>query len=232
MDELKAAELIKRKRPELKKWIGRDPTYLLDYLESRALISREKYNEAKDINVKVERANFLINEFIDRDECLKLWRALESLQEDYPQLKEWISACVSTTHHACEKAPGHDANVQYSTTPGGEVATKEKAFRRLTACSDEQLFDGIKKNMTALVEAIGGDVRPVLTKLFEKEIFTLAEMNAVSTAQKNNGGSEAASQLITMLLHKGDRVAREFWMALSNLKTNYPRMHKIFENGI
>ncbi|XP_061433950.1 uncharacterized protein LOC133359535 isoform X2 [Lethenteron reissneri] len=232
MDESMAAKLIRGKRPELKTWIGRDPTYLLDYLESRGLISREKYNEAKDINGKVERANFLINELIDRDECLKLWRALESLQDPYPQLKEWISACVSTTHHACEKAPGRDANVQYSTAPAGEVATKEKAFRRLTACSDEQLLDGIQKNMTSLVEAIQGDVQPLLTKLFEKGIFTIAEMNAVSTAQKNNGGSEAASQLITMLLHKGDRVAREFWMALSNLKTNYPRMHKIFENGI
>ncbi|XP_061434043.1 uncharacterized protein LOC133359597 [Lethenteron reissneri] len=223
MDESMAAKLIRGKRPELKTWIGRDPTYLLDYLESRGLISREKYNEAKDINGKVERANFLINELIDRDECLKLWRALESLQDPYPQLKEWISACVSTTHHACEK---------YSTTPAGEVATKEKAFSRLTACSDEQLFDGIQKNIRALVEAIQGDVQPLLINLFEKEIFTLAEMNAVSTAQKNNGGSEAASQLITMLLHKGDSVAREFWMALSNLKTNYPRMHKIFENGI
>ncbi|XP_061433945.1 uncharacterized protein LOC133359534 isoform X2 [Lethenteron reissneri] len=230
MDESKAAKLIKGKRPELKTWIGRDPTYLLDYLDSRDLISRDIYKRARDITVKEERANFLIDEFIDRDEFLKLWRALESLQDHYPQLKEWISACVLTTHHAFEKAPGRDANVHYSTTPAGEVAANEEAFRRLTACSDEQLLDGIKKNMMALVEAIEGDVRPVLTKLFEKEIFTIAEMNAVSTTQTNKSGSEAASQLITMLLHKGDRVAREFWMALWNLKTNYPRMPKIFEN--
>ncbi|XP_078470959.1 uncharacterized protein LOC144733093 isoform X2 [Lampetra planeri] len=232
MDESNAAKLIKGKMPELKKWIGRDPTYLLDYLDSRDLISRDIYKRARDITVKEERANFLIDEFIDRDEFLKLWRALESLQDHYPQLKEWISACASTTHHACEKAPGLDANIQYSTAPAGEVAANEKAFRRLTACSDEQLLDGIMKNMTALVEAIQGDVQPLLTKLFEMEIFTLAEMNAVSTTQKNNGGFEAASQLITKLLHKGDRVAREFWMALWNLKTNYLRMHKIFENGL
>ncbi|XP_061434045.1 FYN-binding protein 1-like [Lethenteron reissneri] len=107
MDESEAAKLIKVQRPELKKWIGRDPTYLLDYLESRGLILRDKYHEAKDINVKVERADFLINEFIGRDECLKLWRALEGLQDHYPQLKEWISACASTTHHACDGKPGH-----------------------------------------------------------------------------------------------------------------------------
>ncbi|XP_061433946.1 uncharacterized protein LOC133359534 isoform X3 [Lethenteron reissneri] len=139
-------------------------------------------------------------------------------------------APIPETGPCAEKAPGRDANVHYSTTPAGEVAANEEAFRRLTACSDEQLLDGIKKNMMALVEAIEGDVRPVLTKLFEKEIFTIAEMNAVSTTQTNKSGSEAASQLITMLLHKGDRVAREFWMALWNLKTNYPRMPKIFEN--
>ncbi|CAN0207446.1 unnamed protein product [Lampetra planeri] len=91
MDESEAAKLIKVQRPELKKWIGRDPTYLLDYLESRGLIHRDKYHEAKDINVKVERADFLINEFIDRKECLILWRTLESLQDKYPQLTEWIS---------------------------------------------------------------------------------------------------------------------------------------------
>ncbi|XP_061434013.1 uncharacterized protein LOC133359582 isoform X2 [Lethenteron reissneri] len=103
MDESKAAKLIKRKRPQLKKWVGRDPTYLLDYLDSRGWISREKYHEAKDITGKVERADFLINEFIDREECLKLWRALESLQDKYPQLTEWISACASTMPHTCEK---------------------------------------------------------------------------------------------------------------------------------
>ncbi|XP_061434022.1 uncharacterized protein LOC133359586 isoform X2 [Lethenteron reissneri] len=56
-----------------------------------------------------------------------------------------------------QKAPGPDANVQCSTAPGGEVAANEEAFRRLTACSDEQLLDGITTNMTPLVEAIEGD---------------------------------------------------------------------------
>ncbi|XP_078740600.1 uncharacterized protein LOC144953825 [Lampetra fluviatilis] len=107
MDESMAAKLIKEKMPELKKWIGRDPTYLLDYLDSRDLISRDIYKRARDITVKEERANFLIDEFIDREECLTLWRALESLQDHYPQLTEWISACVSTTHHACDGKPGH-----------------------------------------------------------------------------------------------------------------------------
>nr|XP_032834802.1 uncharacterized protein LOC116957004 [Petromyzon marinus] len=232
MDELKAAKLIKGKRLKLKEWIGRDPTYLLDYLDCKELISRNIYKRACDMTVRVDCANFLINEFIDRDECLKLWRALENLQDAYPQLTEWISACASTTRHVCEKAPGHDVNVQHSTAPGGEAAAKEEAFRRLNACSDEQLFDGIRKNMTVLVEAIQGDVQPVLMKLFEKEILTLAEMNAVSTTQTNKGGFEAASQLITMLFHKGDSVAREFWMVLWNLKTKYPQMHKIFEKGL
>ncbi|XP_061433951.1 uncharacterized protein LOC133359535 isoform X3 [Lethenteron reissneri] len=218
MDKSKAAKLIKGKRPELKQWIGRDPTYLLDYLDSRDLISRDIYRGARDITMKVERANFLIDEFIDRNECLKLWRALESLQDHYPQLEEWISACASTMPHACvtstsgrrqddsgsaghlldgkpsasesdadqresqtttqpggsdgdqcggagpgghrlndpqvgEKAPGPDTNVQYSTAPAGE----EETVRRLTACSDEQLLDGITTNMTPLVEAIEGD---------------------------------------------------------------------------
>ncbi|XP_061433870.1 uncharacterized protein LOC133359469 [Lethenteron reissneri] len=107
MDESTAVKLIKGKRPELKLWIGRDPTYLLDYLDSKELISRREYNKAKDMMVKEECANFLIDEFINRDECLKLWRALESLQDHYPQLTEWISACVSTTHHACDGKPGH-----------------------------------------------------------------------------------------------------------------------------
>ncbi|XP_078740601.1 uncharacterized protein LOC144953826 [Lampetra fluviatilis] len=107
MDELEAAKLIRGKRPELKQWIGRDPTYLLDYLDRKELISRDIYKRVRDMTVKVERANFLIDEFIDRDECLKLWRALESLQNKYPQLKEWISTCASTMPHTCDGKPGH-----------------------------------------------------------------------------------------------------------------------------
>nr|XP_032834760.1 uncharacterized protein LOC116956968 [Petromyzon marinus] len=143
MDELKAAKLIKGKRPELKKWIGRNPTYLLDYLESKELISRDIYNKACDITVKEERANFLINEFIDRDECLKLWRALESLQDKYPQLKKWILACASTTHHDCDGKPGHSNQPDSTALDQDEQQIMQiysKRHTRVPVITDEELL--------------------------------------------------------------------------------------------
>ncbi|CAN0124400.1 unnamed protein product, partial [Lampetra fluviatilis] len=90
MDEARAFELIRGKRPLLKQWISRDPTYLLDHLDSNDLIPRDKYLEARDISVKAQRANFLIDDFIDRGECLVLINALDALKEKYPQLKGWF----------------------------------------------------------------------------------------------------------------------------------------------
>ncbi|XP_061433957.1 uncharacterized protein LOC133359537 isoform X4 [Lethenteron reissneri] len=143
MDESMAAKLIRGKRPELRKWIGRNPTYLLDYLDSRDLISRDKYNEAKDIMVKVERAKFLIDEFIDRNDCLTLWRALESLQYNYPQVEEWISTCASTKPHTCDGKPGHSSQPDSTALDQDEQQITQidpKRHTRVPVITDKELL--------------------------------------------------------------------------------------------
>ncbi|XP_061434024.1 uncharacterized protein LOC133359587 isoform X2 [Lethenteron reissneri] len=247
MDESMAAKLIKGKRPELKTWIGRDPTYLLDYLDSRDLISRDKYHGARDMTVKVERANFLIDEFIDRDECLKLWRALESLQDHYPQLKEWISDCASTTHHACDasgsagrpldrkpSASESDADQRESQTSmqpdgpdGGKRGAATPGGHRLNNPQDGEVRDMdeamaaklIKGKRPQLKKWIGRDPTYLLDYLDSKDLISRDKYHGACDITVK---VERANFLIDEFIDRDECL--KLWRALESLQDNYPQL--------
>ncbi|XP_078740577.1 uncharacterized protein LOC144953812 [Lampetra fluviatilis] len=234
MDEAGAFELIRSKRPLLKQWIGRDPTYLMDHLDSNDLIPRDKYLEACDISGKAQRANFLIEDFIDRGECLVLINALVALKDRYPQLKKWFSEIESST---AQGQPGPTTvPVQLpaalpAASPAAAPAAAALSFEaKLQACGDdnEELLRRIVTLMPKLVEALQGDVLPIVTELRSKGVITAAEKDKVK-AKSNSGGATAASELLDIVEQKGRREARKFWLALWATRDTYTRLLDIFD---
>nr|XP_032834745.1 uncharacterized protein LOC116956964 [Petromyzon marinus]XP_032834746.1 uncharacterized protein LOC116956964 [Petromyzon marinus] len=225
MDETRASKLIKGKRPLLKQWIGRDPTYLLDHLDSNELIPRDKYLEALDIAGKAQRANFLIDDFIGRDECLVLIKALVALQDKYPQLKGWFSEIQYPTAGAVSvQLPEALPAVS---PPPAPVASSFEA--KLQACGDDkELQRRIVPLTPQLVQALQGDLLPILNELRSKEVITAAEKDKVK-ARSNSGGAAAATELLDIVEQKGRREARKFWLALWATRDTYTRLLDIFD---
>ncbi|CAN0431936.1 unnamed protein product [Lampetra fluviatilis] len=96
-DSNQTAKLIRRQKPVLKTILSRDVSFFLDALDRRDFITRRTYNRAKDVPVQEDRANFILDHFIDRGEteCQNLLSVLNEIQTHYPLLKECCGDSVT-----------------------------------------------------------------------------------------------------------------------------------------
>ncbi|CAN0207639.1 unnamed protein product [Lampetra planeri] len=100
----------------------------------------------------------------------------------------------------------------------------------LDAYNDEDLFKTTNRLRRELVEALQGNLIPILNELSSKEIITPAERGEVS-AKTVLGGEAAASHLLDIIIdRKGNRKAKPFWKALWDTRDTYARVMDIFEN--
>ncbi|CAM9252959.1 unnamed protein product, partial [Lampetra planeri] len=87
-----ALHVIRGKKPELKRWLGRNPAYVLDELNTKTFVSKEVLYEAKKNPQQLEGVCLLLDYFIDGGErkCQKLLETLQDLKEKYPEIKHWL----------------------------------------------------------------------------------------------------------------------------------------------
>ncbi|CAM9506742.1 unnamed protein product [Lampetra planeri] len=85
--------LIRRQKPKLKVWLSRNPSFLLDALDSKEIISRDFYHSANDIQNRGERAGYIVDFVIDTGLAHKLLEVLNDVKDEYPQLLTWPPLC-------------------------------------------------------------------------------------------------------------------------------------------
>lgn len=87
-----ALHVIRGKKPDLKRWLGRNPSHFLDELSTKTFVSKVVLSEAKKNPQQLERVCLLLDYFIDGGErkCQKLLETLQDLKEKYPEIKHWL----------------------------------------------------------------------------------------------------------------------------------------------
>ncbi|CAM9222395.1 unnamed protein product, partial [Lampetra fluviatilis] len=95
-----ALHVIRGKKPELKRWLGKDSSPLLEELNKKHLLSPEVLSRARSISSELERAGFLLDHFIDGEEkkCHQLLCMLQDLRSCYPEVNVWLETLANEAH--------------------------------------------------------------------------------------------------------------------------------------
>nr|XP_032800386.1 uncharacterized protein LOC116937414 isoform X5 [Petromyzon marinus] len=89
-----AIQCIRENKSALKLWISRDPHHLLQHLKRQTFIPNAVFAKAKGMNGGEKGAELLLNYFIKRgnDDCLQLLISLQAVQDEYPEVKQWLGS--------------------------------------------------------------------------------------------------------------------------------------------
>ncbi|XP_078470846.1 uncharacterized protein LOC144733013 [Lampetra planeri] len=201
-----ALRAVQDKESDLKLWIARDPKHLLLQLMSRGRIPNELFTKAKGIRDGAECAELLLDYFVNRgnDDCLKLLFALQAVQDEYPELKEWLG--------------GLDFLRRLSKSP---VV--------LNKYSDFVLRDKIRFKTRELLMALRNDLTPLLSQLQIRNILTDNSVRAVKEMQARQGSEKATQHMVELVMARGRPRVKQFWEALWDLRKSYPDLEDIFE---
>ncbi|XP_061434797.1 uncharacterized protein LOC133360194 isoform X4 [Lethenteron reissneri] len=147
-----AKALIRRHKTTLMRWISRDPTHLLDELDSRGHIQRELYKAANDIADRMKQARSLLDHFIDCSEegCEKLLRTLRVVCDHYPsELRTWLDENVAEVFTVWKqeltKTWENSLFAKMKTIEGNIKETNETMIREIKVISEqlEVLKEGV-----------------------------------------------------------------------------------------
>ncbi|XP_078470860.1 uncharacterized protein LOC144733019 isoform X2 [Lampetra planeri] len=202
-----ALRAIRDKESDLKMWIARDAKNLLLQLMNRGRISNELFTEAKGIRDGAECAELLLKYFIERgnDDCLKLLFALQSVQDEYPGVKEWLEG-LGFLRRLSKKSPVD-----------------------LNSYSDFVLRDNIRFQTRELLLALRDDLTPLVSQLHIRNILTDNSVLALKEMQARQGSEKAMQHILELVMARGRRRVKQFWEVLWNLRESYPNLENIFE---
>ncbi|CAN0420736.1 unnamed protein product [Lampetra planeri] len=100
-----AMQCIRENKSALKLWIGRNPQHLLQHLKSQKCIPNDRFTKAMDMNGGEKCAEQLLDYFIKRgnDDCLQLLISLQAVQDEYPEVKQFLTSLGESVRSIEEK---------------------------------------------------------------------------------------------------------------------------------
>ncbi|XP_078477159.1 uncharacterized protein LOC144738115 isoform X2 [Lampetra planeri] len=113
------------------------------------------------------------------------------------------------------------------TAPQAPEAAKSRSVRPQ---SPEQLFDKIRSEIPALVGALQGNLTPLLIEFAAKKTLTQSEIAQIRAVSFCNGGFEAASQLVTLILEKHAGISVPVWEALWQTRNTYRKLRGLLSD--
>ncbi|XP_075913715.1 uncharacterized protein LOC142907795 isoform X2 [Petromyzon marinus] len=202
-----AMQCIRENKSALKLWISRDPHHLLEHLKSQTFISNGVFAKAKGMNGGEKCAELLLNYFINRgnDDCLQLLISLQAVQDEYPEVKQWLGSLGST------KTKSNGISV-----PRVDV---------LSNGIQSDTLKLIQENKGNFREWIGVDTSHFL-KFFDESHSIPHE---VCQAAKNKHGEECVDVILDHFFNQEETALWELWKGLYYVRRNYEPLKSWFQ---
>ncbi|XP_075913702.1 uncharacterized protein LOC142907787 isoform X2 [Petromyzon marinus] len=202
-----AMQCIRENKSALKLWISRDPHHLLEHLKSQTFISNAVFAKAKGMNGGEKCAELLLNYFIKRgnDDCLQLLISLQAVQDEYPEVKQWLGSLGST------KTKSNGISV-----PRVDV---------LSNGIQSDTLKLIQENKGNFKEWIGADTSHFL-KFFDESHSIPHE---VCQAAKNKHGQECVDVILDHFFNQEETALWELWKGLYYVRRNYEPLKSWFQ---
>ncbi|XP_075913684.1 uncharacterized protein LOC142907778 isoform X3 [Petromyzon marinus] len=202
-----AMQCIRENKSALKLWISRDPHHLLEHLKSQTFISNAVFAKAKGMNGGEKCAELLLNYFINRgnDDCLQLLISLQAVQDEYPEVKQWLGSLGST------KTKSNGISV-----PRVDV---------LSNGIQSDTLKLIQENKGNFREWIGVDTSHFL-KFFDESHSIPHE---VCQAAKNKHGEECVDVILDHFFNQEETALWELWKGLYYVRRNYEPLKSWFQ---
>ncbi|XP_075919838.1 uncharacterized protein LOC116937419 isoform X1 [Petromyzon marinus] len=202
-----AMQCIRENKSALKLWISRDPHHLLEHLKSQTFISNAVFAKAKGMNGGEKCAELLLNYFINRgnDDCLQLLISLQAVQDEYPEVKQWLGSLGGT------KTKSNGISV-----PRVDV---------LSNGIQSDTLKLIQENKGNFKEWIGADTSHFL-KIFDESHSIPHE---VYQAAKNKHGEECVDVILDHFFEQEETALWELWKGLYYVRRNYEPLKSWFQ---
>ncbi|XP_032834776.2 uncharacterized protein LOC116956976 [Petromyzon marinus] len=225
-------------RGELLRLVCADPGALMDEVESMGY--SDVYEKARTATTDELQAERLISEMLalGQPAAVDLLEALRELRDKYEGLVGLLDSLPRADSDSTARGqpgPGSAAAATVSVQlpaalPAASRPPAATSFEaKLQACGDDkELLRRIVPLTPQLVQALQGNLLPILNELSAREVITVAERDKVK-ARSNNGGAAAATELLDIVEQKGRREARKFWLALWATRDTYTRLLDIFD---
>ncbi|XP_078476963.1 uncharacterized protein LOC144737936 isoform X5 [Lampetra planeri] len=202
-----AMQCIRENKSALKLWIGRNPQHLLQHLKSQKCIPNDRFTKAMDMNGGEKCAEQLLDYFIKRgnDDCLQLLISLQAVQDEYPEVKQFLTSLG-----------------------GNKTKNNEISVPRVDVVSNGVQSDTlklIKENKEIFKEWIGADICHFL-KCFEDSHSIPHE---VFQEAKNKHGEECVKVLLDHFFNQEETALWELWKVLYHVKMNYEPLRSWFQ---
>ncbi|XP_075920265.1 uncharacterized protein LOC142923220 isoform X2 [Petromyzon marinus] len=207
-----AMQCIRENKSALKLWISRDPHHLLEHLKSQTFISNAVLAKAKGMNGGEKCAELLLNYFINRgnDDCLQLLISLQAVQDEYPEVKQWLGSLGTTYRKNNDK--------------GEELAAL--VFIEVQGSQKSETMKLIRENQDNLKAWIGVDPSHLLEHLKDYEWIP----HHVYNAARKRHGEECVEHILNHFLKKGDTGCKELWEALFFVRKHYLQLWRWLHN--
>ncbi|CAN0415625.1 unnamed protein product [Lampetra fluviatilis] len=198
---------IEEKKLDLKLWIARDPRHLLLQLMSQGRIPNRIFTQTKGMNAGDKSAEALLNYFISRgnDDCLQLLFALQAVQDEYPEVTQWLGSLVFFQR----------------------LCKKTTLF--LNKYTNYSLVEKTQSHKWKLIDALHSNLTPLLSQLQSQKIFTDINVQEVKQKEQWQGSENATEYLLELFNVIRRQNVKQFWMVLWALREIYPYLEDIFE---
>ncbi|XP_078476951.1 uncharacterized protein LOC144737931 isoform X3 [Lampetra planeri] len=198
-----AMQCIRENKSALKLWIGRDPQHLLQHLKSQKCIPNDRFTKAMDMNGGEKCAELLLDYFIKRgnDDCLQLLIYLQAVQDEYPEVKQFLSSLGGT------KTKQNDISVPKVDVVSNKVQDHHQS----------ETLKLIQENKDKFKQWIGADPSHLI-KYFEDSLSIPYE---VRQAAKNKHGEECVELILDHFFSQKETSLWGLWKALYFVRKKY-----------
>nr|XP_032832391.1 uncharacterized protein LOC116955424 isoform X2 [Petromyzon marinus] len=232
-----ATQLITENRVDLQDILTTRVNNVLDHSHQQQVLNHSDCLTIRSTPCPVTQVRHLIDLIIGLGEvtCTKfLLKVLVPLRSDLPRLNEWMSVKAAELARLDATVNRVGALDPIGVSPGKQPAHGSSAGngpRPLThSISTEELFQKIRREMPTLVEALQGNLMPLLNEFLASNILTIAEIGEMTAKSSSQGGYVAASHLILRLLQKDHRISVPVWEALWKTRSTYQRLHNLLQD--